>query len=86
MAVVNFELSLPMISLPTKETVDASFVGLKPVSCSYVSDIYYVVQLISGCYGEDPDSFDSEIKQLDRLRQVSVVQLLCAVYNVSLIV
>ena len=36
MAVVDFELSLPMISLPTKETIDASFVGLKPVSCQII--------------------------------------------------
>ncbi|XP_065886518.1 tyrosine-protein phosphatase non-receptor type 23-like isoform X2 [Dysidea avara] len=61
MAGVDFEpVNLPMISLPVKETVDASFVGLKP--------------LISGCYGEDPDSFDAEIKQMDRLRQTHVTK------------
>ena len=36
MAGVDFDLvSLPMISLPMKETVDASFAGLKPVSIRY---------------------------------------------------
>ena len=29
---MEFELGLPMISLPIKETFDASFIGLKPVS------------------------------------------------------
>ena len=32
MAGMDFELSLPMISLPTKETEEANFIGLKPVS------------------------------------------------------
>lgn len=34
MAGMEFELSLPMISLPIKETFEASFIGLKPVSLS----------------------------------------------------
>ena len=33
MSAMEFEAnSLPMISLPTKETFDASFIGLKPVT------------------------------------------------------
>lgn len=32
MAGMEFELSFAMISLPIKETFDASFMGLKPVS------------------------------------------------------
>jgi len=77
MAAVDFEpVNLPMISLPMKETVDASFVGLKPVSecritCARNEQVN--VQLISGCYGEDPESFEAEIKQMDRLRQVTYI-------------
>lgn len=33
---MDFELSLPMIGLPSKETEEASFIGLKPVSCVWI--------------------------------------------------